>query len=170
MIDFDAVRPTGHRSYSALRHGATPAENVWLDDEVAKFKMELDSMERGELDRSLSRPQHLDAIGAFRSLRRKAARGQLEVGDNNSYPARRIKRVDYLLELRPALGTGTPPPRLFRLYYAEPNSVPDALLPLAVATKPRGKDVDEEQDEAIDEAEARSKSWTFYKAMEESNR
>lgn len=48
--------------------------------------------------------------------------------------------------------------------------MPDALLPLAVATKPRGKDVDEEQDDAIDEAEARSKTWVFYRAMEESKR
>lgn len=170
MIEFEPVRPTGHRSYSALKPGSTPAANVWLDDDVEKFKAEFDAMHRGELDRTLSRPQHLDAIGVLRSLRRKAERGQLRVGDDNTFPARRLKRVDFLLELRPALGTGNPAPRLFRLYYAEPNTVPDALLPLAVATKPRGKDVDEEQDDAIDEAEARSKTWTFYRAMEESKR
>jgi hypothetical protein len=170
MIDFDAVRPTGQRSYSALKPGSSPANNVWMDDEVEKFKAELDAMHRGKLDTTLTRPQHLDAIGALRVLRRTAARGQLKVGDDNTYPARRIKRVNYLLELRPALGRGTPPPRLFRLYYAEPNMVPDGLLPLALATKPRGKDIDDEQDDAIDEAEGRSKTWALYRAMEESKK
>lgn len=170
MFDFDAVTPTGARSYCTLKQGAPAASNRWLDSDVPEFKSEWSQLLEGTLDRTLTRPQHKDAIGTIRSLRKKAARGKLRVGDDRTFPARRLNKLAYLLELRPALGTGTPPPRLFRLYYAEPASVADGLLPLVVATKPRDRDVDNEVDGSIDDAKTRSRTWALQRALKEKQR
>lgn len=170
LFDFDAVQPTGARTCCAVSRKES-ASHAWLDSEVAEFAEEYNGLLQGNLEPRLSRREHLDALGVFTSLRRQAAQGKLRVGPDRTFRARTLSnRGPYLIELRPKLSAGTPPPRLFRLYYAEPAVIDGALLPLVLRTKPTGGDPDKEQDAAIDDANARSRSWALYRAMKERTR
>lgn len=136
------------------------AAHVWLDDAIGDFKSEVSRAETGNLDPKLSKAEHKDAIGVLHSLKTKAKRGHLKVGFGPEFQARLIRRVSYLIELRPRFSNGHPPPRLFRLYYAEPRTVDGALLPLVLATKPNSGE-SEEQNKSIDDAKARSRVWSL---------
>jgi len=167
VYQFEAVQPTGARTCSAIAR-KEPATHHWLDHDIEAFAKEHDDLAQGKLEPRLSRREHLDALGVFASLRRRAAQGKLAVGPDRTYRARTLSsRGPWVIELRPQLSGGSPPPRLFRLYYAEPLAVDGALLPLVLKTKPNGGDPDREQDEAIDDAKARGRAWALYRAMEE---
>jgi hypothetical protein len=138
--------------------------HTWLDDEVADFVVEYDALKSGQLDPAVTKRVHLDMLGVVNSMRNKAARGQLEVGADNTFPVRVMSSVYYVLEMRPKLAGGPRPPRLFRLYYAEPAEPEGALLPLVLSTKPNGVDAHQEQNASIAEAKTRSRVWQFTKA------
>lgn len=164
MISFTAVLPIGSRTCCNVNKSNLSLAHVWLNDDVEEHVSEVRSARAGALDSDLTKAQHKDALGALESLKKKAQRGQLEVGDGPEFLARRIRRVGYLLELRPKFGRGKPPPRLFRLYYAEPKQVAGSLLPLALATKPNSSD-DAEQNKSIDSAKGRSRLWALKKGF-----
>lgn len=106
----------------------------------------------------------MDAVGVLESLKRRASRGELEVGYGPEYHVRKMRRVDYVLELRPKFGKGKPPPRLLRLYYAEPKKVDGSLLPLLLATKANSAST-AEQNQSLDDAKARSRYWTIKRGL-----
>lgn len=167
MFEFDAVQPTGARTCCAVSRKES-ASHTWLDSDVEAFSEEHDQLVQGTLEPRLTRREHLDALGVFTSLRRQAAQGRLKVGTDRTFRARTLsERGPYLIELRPQLSAGSPPPRLFRLYYAEPAAIDGALLPLVLRTKPSGGDPLQEQNDAIDDAKARSRAWALYRAMKE---
>lgn len=160
VVDFEAVQPIGARTCCDLPSKSGSYRHTWLTQDVPEYAAEYAALQRGELDHRLDRRHHLDAVGQIASLMRRAARGQLPVGRDSTFPARVITIVPYLLELRPALSGS----RVFRLYYAEPADVDDALLPLALSTKQASSDK-VEQNQTIDDAKARSRSWTLYRKI-----
>lgn len=157
--EFRAVAPIGTRSSgdAARRTGSTL--NRWLDNDVPEHVAEYMQLTTGNLDPRLTKAQHKDALGILSSLKGRAARGQLPIGNDSDSPAKVMKRVGYVIELRPKLSRGPTPPRLFRLYYAEPEVVRNALLPLVLSTKPNDDDPDGEQNQSIDAAATRSIRW-----------
>ena len=164
MFEFNPVKPVGHRTCCDLPHKTGTVQHSWLDTDVADYVTEEQALRAGNLSPKLTRQQHLDALAVFTSLKGRAARGQLPIGDDKVSPAKIMRRVAYVIELRPLLSKkGARPPRLFRLYYAEPASVQDALLPLVLSTKPDGGDPNGEQNASIDDAQARSRVWELYK-------
>lgn len=166
MINFEPVVPIGSRTCCNLSGKPKTQNHIWLDDQVAEHADELAAAKSGRLDHLLTRAQHMDAVGVLESLKRKASQGELKVGSGPEYRARRIRRVDYLLELRPKFGKGKPPPRLLRLYYAEPKQVEGSLLPLVLATKENSADTDE-QNKSLDDAKVRSRRWTMMRGFPE---
>ena len=160
VIEFDAVQPIGARTCCDLPGKTGKYSHEWLDQDVPEYVQEFEELLSGKSHASLSRRHHLDALGQIRSLKRRAGKGQLRVGKDRSFPARVIRIVPYLLELRPALSA----PRVFRLYYAEPKEPDGALLPLVLSTKPASSD-NSEQNASIEDAKARSRTWTMYKVI-----
>ena len=162
VLHFDAVTPIGARTCCDLPAKSGKHSHEWLDTDVPEFAAEHAALQRGDLDQRLKRSEHLDAVAAIQSLMKRAAKGQLAVGRDGTFSARVIVRVPYLLELRPALtGRGTQS-RVFRLNYAEPAARDNVLLPLVLSTKPASSD-NVEQNQAIDDARARSRVWTLFK-------
>jgi hypothetical protein len=162
VFEFEAEQPVGVRSCCDLPMKTGDHQHEWLMTEVDAFVDEYERLQKGELEPRLSRRHHLDAVAQFRSLMGRAAKGQLPVGEDGTMRARRIYRVPYLIELRPAFSGRGSQPRLFRLYYAEPLIVPRSLLPLVLSTKPASDD-NAEQNLSIDDAQARSRTWTMYR-------
>lgn len=160
VVEFKAVQPIGARTCCDLPRKAGGFAHVWLDSEVPQYEAEFAALEAGELDVELKRRHHLDALAQVRSLRNRAAKGQLRVGRNETFPARVIQIVPYLLELRPAATAH----RVFRLYYAEPETVDGALLPLVLSTK-QGSSETFEQNRSIQEAKVRSRTWALYHSV-----
>lgn len=165
-MNFEPVVPIGSRTCCNLGGRPKSPHHVWLNDEVVEHASEFQSAKIGELDRSLTRAQHVDAVGVLESLKRRASQGELEVGDGPAYRVRKMHRVDYVLELRPKFGKGKPPPRLLRLYYAEPKQVDGSLLPLVLATKENSANT-AEQNQSLDDAKARSRYWTITRGFAE---
>lgn len=159
QIAFVPVEPIGHRTCCDVQAKTHSVQHEWLDHAVPEYVMEESELQMGLLDPIPTMQQHLDALGQFDSLKRRAANGQLRVGTVSPTPAKVMKRVPYVIELIPLLTGRGPRPRLFRLYYAEPASVQGALLPLVLSTKPNSDDPDGEQDKSIDEAGHRSTTW-----------
>lgn len=165
VYHFDALIPVGSRTTCDLPGKSGSFQHSWLDTDVPEYMTEERNLRSGNLEPRLNRQQHLDALGVFQSLKRRAAKGQLPIGTTPDSPAKVMQSLSYLIELRPKLSMGARPPRLFRLYYAEPANVQDALLPLVLSTKPNGPDLQQEQNASIDDAKARSRVWELTKAM-----
>lgn len=158
MIDLEVAQPIGARTCCNANRRQMDAGHIWLDDAVEGYTVEYQNALRGNLDPKLTRAEHKDAMGVLESLRRKASRGHIEVGSGPEFSARIIQSVSFLLELRPKFSRGAPPPRLFRLYYAEPRSIEGVLLPLVLATKENSSRRDEQNASIID-AMARGRTW-----------
>jgi len=165
ILEFDAVKPIGSRTSADLPLRRGGVQHTWLESDIKEYAVEVAALKRGDLEPKLSKREHLDALGIFQSMKNKAARGQLEVGTRAPADAKVMKRLSYLIELVPRLSRGRRPPRLFRLYYAEPAIVQGALLPLVLSTKPNSDDPDKEQNASIDDAKVRSRVWTLSKVM-----
>lgn len=161
MLDVEVVLPIGARTYADLPEKSGTVTNVWLDSAVAEHAEEDRRLKSGTLDPRVSRALHRDILGTLTSLKRRAAVGQLLVGHDETFPVRVVKRVTYLLEMRPMWSQGTRAPRHFRLYYVEPAGLEGSLLPLVLSTKPVSGDPKREQDASIDEAKLRSRHWNF---------
>jgi len=167
VFEFNAVTPIGALTCCDLPHKTGTVQHSWLDKDVPEYAAEERDLVAGRLEPKLNRQQHLDALGIFRSLKGRAAKGQLPIGDNRNSPAKVMTSLWYLIELRPLLSKGLRPPRLFRLYYAEPATVQGALLPLVLSTKPNGPDPLGEQNASIEDAKARSRVWELMKSKEQ---
>ena len=164
VVDFEAEMPIGTRTCCDLPGKTGKVSHQWLENDVPEFTAERARLQAGNLDAKLSRRHHLDAVAQIGSLMKRAAKGQLPVGVDHTFPCRVIRRVPYLLELRPALSS----PRIFRLYYAEPRVIKGSLLPLVLSTK-QGSSDNVEQNQSIEEAKVRSRIWTLQKAMRGNN-
>lgn len=161
VVDFEAVQPIGARTCCDLKTKSGSHKNVWLDGDVPEYVQESSALQQGNLDTRVSRRFHLDTVAQLGSLMGRAAKGQLPVGRDNTFPARVMTILPYLLELRPAL---TKASRVFRLYYAEPVAVENGLLPLVLSSKPASSD-NVEQNRSIEDAKARSRTWVLYKVI-----
>lgn len=165
LFDFLAVQPIGARTSADFPRKAGGVTNIWLDKDVNEYVTENAALQSGNLDPKMTKRQHLDALGIFNSLIKSAERGQLEVGYDNRVNARIMTTVAYVIELKPKMTLGPRPPRLFRLYYSEPASIEAALLPLVLSTKPNGSDPAQEQNASVQDAMARSRTWTLYQSQ-----
>lgn len=159
MQTFDPEVPVGFRSSCDYAKRKGDVLNRWLDNDVPEHYAENMRLHTGDIHPALTKAQHKDALGVLARLKGQAARGQLEIGVESKSAAKIIKRVGYIIELRPRMSRGTVPPRLFRLYFAEPARRARSLLPLKLDTKPSDGDPNGEQNASIDEAAARSDRW-----------
>jgi len=157
---FSPESPIGGR---CTRNGAdvTWGRNTW-NRSISDYRDEMAKLYRNELDPSLSDSEHADYFAQLRDLDELAAQGILTFAGKQP-PVKVMESVHWVLELRPTLDDEgeafSEPPRLLRMYFAEPREEPDMLLALHLATKANGADVNREQTASVRESARRADSW-----------
>ena len=161
---YESERPLGARTSRKLTNGS-PFPVAWLLRDVSEFNDEVVKMHNNTFHPQLANQQLLETINKLFALMNDASAGTCEVGATNQFPSRTLSAAHELLELRPYWDDtdAIRPPRLLRLYYGEPVLDPSGLLPLHLASKPKGPDVLHEQDAAIAEADDRATRWALDK-------
>lgn len=163
MAYFFPLKPLGAR---ACGRSGELLPNAWQFRDIAEFVAEVESLENNNFDPQLSEVEHTDMKRALLDLMRDARDGALDAASGSSARMKPIVRHDCMIELRPRLHGSSAfgsraPKRELRLYFAEPKRSPAQLLPLLIGTKPRGEDVDNEQNVSIDVAYERVEAWAY---------
>ncbi|MGL3805827.1 hypothetical protein ACSYDW_06980 [Paeniglutamicibacter sp. R2-26] len=160
------VQPVGSRSMGHVREEAS-ANNKWSWD--AECSMEMAALHAATLDPDMSYTQHRDAFSELKvrigSAKAGKAKFPVHVRRRSECEADTIEMSgkEYLIELRqhtqkPRFGRNTETQRVARLYYFEPDSIPDQLHGLHLATKD-ARFADVAQNGSIVTADTRAWHW-----------
>lgn len=157
----ETEEPAGCRSTTRLgRQGRGGSWNVVRDQEGRNnFLIDLENLTRGlaESDDRLLRRELLSRM-------RRAQEGRLSYGEGSGADVCQMQRHRCILEVRLRSHVsydnndpldGDPVPRLVRLYFNEPASVPDVLLHISLRGKCPGPIGVQEQNSHVDEAYGR---------------